>query len=119
MHVDETSLRSVLADAEDWHINIINKTWTPEDEEDLVGDEWDDEEADEDVEPEVWTPIEGCTEEDVGWFKGGRSVLLERYATLCSPNAWYWYYRRPPQIVRQTERFRDTTLPPYGVRWQL
>lgn len=99
MHVDETSLRSVLDDARDWHVNIINKTWIPEDEEDPAGDERDDGEPDEEVEPEVWTPVDGCTEEDVGWFKGGRSVLLSGYATLCSPNMWYCYYRRPPRIV--------------------
>lgn len=100
IHIDETSIRSVLDESQDWHVNIINRDWIPEDEEEPVLNEWDDEEADDEVEPEVWPPIDGCTEEDVGWFKGGRGVLLDGYVTLCSPNVWYWYYRRPPQIVR-------------------
>lgn len=100
MHVDETSLRSVLDDSRDWHVSIINKQWIPEDEEDLILDEGDDDEASENLEPEVWPPVDGCTEEDVGWFKGGKGVLLDGYVTLCSPNVWYWYHKRPPQIVQ-------------------
>lgn len=36
MHVDEESLRSVFDDSNDWHINIIDRSWTPWREENMM-----------------------------------------------------------------------------------
>ncbi|GAB7333029.1 hypothetical protein MBLNU13_g04716t1 [Cladosporium sp. NU13] len=66
----EESLRSVLDDSRDWHVNIINRRWISEEEkeeeeEDSYGENYDEDQEDTDgayLPPE----IEGCTEEDVG-----------------------------------------------------
>jgi hypothetical protein len=45
-------------------------------------------------------PIEGMTQEDVGWMKVlYRDVMTECYVKCRSPNNWTLNYRRPPQIV--------------------
>lgn len=100
MHVDEASLRSVLDDSDDWHVNIIDRDWVPEEEE-SHGEESDDDEeiTDEMRDAETWPEIEGCTEEDVGWTKASEGILVGRYVDLCDRNYWYTYATRPPQIA--------------------
>jgi hypothetical protein len=98
MHVDETSLRSVLDDSRDWHINLINRDWTPAEDASDDDDE-DDENANEACEDYILPEIEGCTDEDVGWTKASIGIVLGRYISLCNPSFWYAYYSRPPLIA--------------------
>jgi hypothetical protein len=100
VQVDEASLRSVLDDSRDWHVNIINRDWVPKEEESEYGDSEDDEVPEEAREAETWPEIGGCTEEDVGWVKASRGILVEDYVSLCNPNFWYAYHTRPPQRAR-------------------
>lgn len=84
IHVDEESLRSVLDDSRDWHVNLVNRDWAPEEEESDAEESDDDEEfPDEVLEANIWPELEGCTEEDVGWTKASEGVLVGRYASLC------------------------------------
>lgn len=99
MHVDEASLQSLLDDSRDWHVNIINRHWIPEEEESDYEDSEDDEIPDEVRAAKILPEIEGCTEEDVGWMKFSEGILLGRYVALCKSNAWYAFYARPPQIA--------------------
>jgi hypothetical protein len=66
-HVDEASLRSVLEGSDNWHVNIVNRRWIPEDDESDEEDPQDDEQLTEeeleDMRKAVMRPeIEGCTE---------------------------------------------------------
>lgn len=101
MHVDEESLRSVLDDSDDWHVNIINRDWAQDDEESDTEELDDDEEDPGEVqEADIWPEIEGCTEEDVGWTKASEGILVGRYVDLCDRNFWYTYNMRPPRIAQ-------------------
>lgn len=45
-------------------------------------------------------PIEGVTEQDVGWMKVDYWNVMTKWYTLCrSPNNWGLNYRRPPEVV--------------------
>jgi hypothetical protein len=44
-------------------------------------------------------PIEGCTEDDVGWMMVDYKHVVDFYHLLRSRNSWYLYYRRPPIVV--------------------
>lgn len=100
MHVDEASLRSVLDDSQDWHVNIIDRHWIPEEEESSYEDSEDDEiPGHEAREANICPELQRCTEEDVGWMKFSEGILLGRYVALCKSNSWYAFYTRPPQIV--------------------
>jgi len=109
IHVDETSLRSVLDDS-NWHLNLVNRHWVPEEEEeDDGGDPYDDfdyegeltEEQLEDMRlAAIFPEIEGCTEEDVGWCKLNSGILVGLYVDFWDPNKWYLFYTRPPQLSR-------------------
>jgi hypothetical protein len=112
IHVDETSLRSVL-DKSDWHLNLVSRLWVPEEEQEPDdGDHEDDydyeaeqaelteEEREDNRLAEIWLEIEGCTEEDVGWCKVGTGGLVELYLMLCDQCGWDLWYTRPPQLVR-------------------
>ena len=96
MHVDEESLRSVLDDSKDWHINIINRSWIPWEEEESDREDYDNDDEEDDDEAYLPPEIEGCTEEDVGWTKASKGILLCSYIDLCEPSFWYIYYSRPP-----------------------
>lgn len=96
MHVDEESLRSVLDDSKDWHINIINRSWIPWEEQETDREDYDNDDEEDDDEAYLPPEIEGCTEEDVGWTKASKGILLCSYIDLCEPSFWYIYYSRPP-----------------------
>jgi hypothetical protein len=105
MHVDETSLRSVLDKSRDWHVNIINRHWIPEEEEsdDDEADPEDDEDFDEVCDADIWPEIEGCTEEDVGWQMASDGDLVVGYIEYCHHNHWRLYYERPSQRAESAE----------------
>jgi hypothetical protein len=102
MHVDETSLRSVLDKSRDWHVNIINRHWIPEEEESDNDEEdpEDDEGSGEVCDADIWPEIEGCTEEDVGWQEGD---LVVGYIGYCHHNHWCLYYERPLQRAESAD----------------
>lgn len=69
IHVDQASLRSVLDDADDWHVNIINRSWVSDedgsdDDESESGSEngFTEEERERIRLADIWLEIEGCTE---------------------------------------------------------
>lgn len=45
-------------------------------------------------------PIEGCTEDDVGWMMIDYTNVVEFYHLLRSRNSWHSEYRRPPNVAR-------------------
>jgi hypothetical protein len=47
-------------------------------------------------------PIDGCTEEDVGWMRITPYMINAGcYDVLTGDeNLWYIFYRRPPMIVK-------------------
>lgn len=64
------------------------------------GDDEDDED-DEEYDDNRFGEIEGSKEEDVGWCKVKTFTLMpSSFSTLCHPNAWYRFYRRPAAMVR-------------------
>lgn len=82
IHVDATSLRSVLDDSEDWHLNLVDRSWISEteqpDDEDPE-DDFTEEELEEVRLANIWPDVEGCTEEDVGWCKVSEEILVDLY----------------------------------------
>ncbi|KAB5578707.1 hypothetical protein GE09DRAFT_558677 [Coniochaeta sp. 2T2.1] len=106
VQVDEESMRSVVSEEGERWVKLINGDWEPrgapsgavesqagrdDDEGEFTDDENDDEE---------YPPIEGCTEEDVGWMKVQLVGLMpDFYANLRDPNLWHIQYVRPPDIA--------------------
>ena len=102
IHVDGTSLRSVLDDSEDWHLNLVDRSWISEaeqpDDEDPE-DDFTEEELEEIRLANIWPDVEGCTEEDVGWCKVSEEILVDLYVYYCDANTWETWYQRPPDFV--------------------
>ncbi|RAK90370.1 muramidase [Aspergillus costaricaensis CBS 115574] len=96
--IDQEALESILSapdnDIHGGFVRLVNAEWKPEelDEEELA------ERGGPDPEEE---PLEGCTEEDVGWMKvcWGESQM-PGYVTLDDSLQWDRYYSRPPVIQR-------------------
>ena len=96
--VDQEALDSILStpdnDIHGGFVRLVNAEWKPEelDEEELA------ERGGPDPEEE---PLEGCTEEDVGWMKVyWRDSQTPGYVTLDDSLQWDRYYSRPPVIQR-------------------
>jgi hypothetical protein len=104
----------VIADPElgpfgEGFVNFVDSQWKPlgertnpygvEEDEDYEVYE-DEEDEDED---EVLDPIDGCTEENVGWMKlqASSSIGAEFYLIVYGYRAGGWYvaYQRPPELV--------------------
>jgi hypothetical protein len=91
--VDQEALESVLnsnskAMIRTGFVRLVNGDWQPEVNED--GDE------DEELEP-----IEGCTQEDVGWMKIPYDEVQPIGAgglAMCDMHDWHMYYTRPPEM---------------------
>jgi hypothetical protein len=64
-----------------------------------AGDESDEsmEESDEDL-SNTHTPVEGCTDWDVGWMWVSTKFLLSFYDTIQAESGWDCFYERPPKI---------------------
>ena len=103
IQVDEEALQSVLAAPKvdvfgEGFINFVDSRWKPlgptpsrsvtEDIED---------------EDEVFDPIDGCTEENVGWMRLAAFTVVgtEFYVSVFdyASVGWYVSYKRPPEIV--------------------
>lgn len=95
--VDEEALQSVLnyqLDAyEDMgYVILVNGEWKPE-------GEPEDKDQYEHWEPEVFDPVDGCTEKDVGCMRVWYDMAqVSGYAKMCNFFDWELEYRRPPEI---------------------
>lgn len=100
IQVTEEALDSVLRKApkpgdvevnREGFVNLIWRDWEPytEEEEEELGP------------PEQFEPIEGCTLEDVGWFKVAYDRVMPGVYMLMRDGSLGWEneYRRPPEIL--------------------
>ena len=101
IHVDAAALHSVLHDApappeidvtkKGW-VKLISKFWVPIEEDPLARPSR--------HSPNVYEPVEGGTERDVGWMKVPyQEVMGEYYSGEEGLNRWRTEYCRPPQVV--------------------
>ncbi|KAJ5121564.1 uncharacterized protein N7515_009525 [Penicillium bovifimosum] len=93
--VDQEAMDSVLSAPEDEDeaafVRVVYAEWKPEmpDEEDIAHGDG----------SELEEPIEGCTQNDVGWMKMcWRWVELPGFLKLRDWDDWEAYYVRPPEI---------------------
>jgi len=117
IQVDEEALQSVLAaPKDDFHeggfINFVDSRWKPmgdrpsrsciSDNRDIEGAD-EDEVAEDEGEDEVFDPIDGCTEENVGWMRLAAATVVgtEFYVGVFDypGGGWYVSYKRPPETV--------------------
>lgn len=103
IHVDEGALKSVVYDAPQLpepdldgvgYVNFVDANWKSLSElTSIVGDIG----AEED---DVHEPIDGCTEENVGWMKiASHMVGADFYQGMMgNRDSWYAFYKRPPEI---------------------
>ena len=95
IQVDEEALQSVLAAPKidpsgEGFVNFVNARWTP------LGDRYPDNDNDR------HDPIDGCTEEDVGWMRIAAMMIdADWYGAAggFAGGGWHVYYLRPPRIV--------------------
>lgn len=101
LHVDRDSLESIVTRAPQppnidrdaiGYVNVIDAIWEDNERfDDATGEDLDDGEE----------PIEGCTQEYVGWMKLHFDLLIpSQYAHFTNPNSFRIGYRRPPAITR-------------------
>lgn len=107
IYIDEPALRSVVHGHPDdyWEegwVDLVRACWKPQGppvytEEQIAALEALGGVHDED---DVHDPIEGCTEEDVGWMRMVSGMMnSEFYEAIYGVNSWYVFYQRPPEIV--------------------
>ncbi|KAB5549642.1 hypothetical protein GE09DRAFT_1223464 [Coniochaeta sp. 2T2.1] len=107
VQVDEHSMRSVVSDEGERWVKLIKRDWQPRRATsgavENQGAQHDDDEGDftdDEDDGEQYSPIEGCTEEDIGWMKVQLVGLMpDFYANLRDPNLWHIQYVRPPDIA--------------------
>ena len=95
VQVDAVALESVIHDApsppqhytiSDGFVNLIWKDWEPYTPDPREG---------------VEEPIEGFTQQQVGWMRVAyQDVMVGMYYYVRDWNAWYAEYRRPPELAR-------------------
>jgi hypothetical protein len=101
--VDEGALKSVVYDAPQppeadlWgvgYVNFVDANWKPLSELTFDGEDVDAGEED------VHEPIDGCTEENVGWMRIASHMVGAGFyqAMMGYPDVWYVMYQRPPEI---------------------
>lgn len=76
------------------HVNFIDANWKP------YSEIFPEEEPDEDPE-ELFEPIEGCEDENVGWMKIAPYMIGAEFyeAATAFGDSWYAFYQRPPETV--------------------
>ena len=95
IQVDKEALQSVLAAPKidpsgEGFVNFVNARWAP------LGDRYPDNNDDR------HDPIDGCTEEDVGWMRIAAMMIdTDWYGAAggFAGGGWHVYYLRPPRIV--------------------
>ncbi|KAF1949397.1 hypothetical protein CC80DRAFT_429371 [Byssothecium circinans] len=102
--VDEEALQSVAGAAppgmpwpRDSFVKFVDASWesSPVNAGEGQGQEYDD------SEPEIFEPIDGCIEEDVGWIRISPFMIrTDFYDVWCGvSDLWNVWYERPPKIV--------------------
>lgn len=103
IQVDEDVLRSVVPAPgqppleDDWWdegwVNLVDADWRP------LSELFPDEVVDD---GDVYEPIDGCTEENVGWVRIVPSMVSSRFYVE-SPDGftgdWYPVFKRPPEVI--------------------
>ena len=78
-------------DKQGW-VKVIKKDWLPRSEDPIF--------AGRKPDPEVYEPIEGCTERHVGWMRwSSSSAMTEYYMLFQDLNQYVISYRRPPKVI--------------------
>lgn len=101
IQVDQAALRDVVYEAplppeKDVHgqgyVNFVDANWEPLSERLPTGAR----EVD-----ELYEPIDGCREEDVGWMKIALNMVGPYFyeAMTGFPDVWYAFYQRPPETL--------------------
>ncbi|KAF2996790.1 hypothetical protein E8E13_000202 [Curvularia kusanoi] len=82
--------------SDDAFVKFVDGNWEP-----LTESEQDEEHEDDEWGKEVVEPIEGCTEEDVGWMRIAPLMISADFYDVLSgdENQWITFYERPPSIV--------------------
>jgi hypothetical protein len=94
IQVDSQSLQ----DLQDWgwdggSVNLIDADWQS------ITERWPDEDFSDDGELS-YEPVEGCTEEHVGWMMiAGPAISAKLWGDEMYDTLWYVYYRRPGDIL--------------------
>jgi hypothetical protein len=96
------SMSTLLSDTA--YLKIVNSSWEPIPAVTVVKVEQADEQDDDDWwnQEELLDPIDGCTEDDVGWMRIEPFMIKAYfYETLeSSDESWNLFYKRPPRILR-------------------
>jgi hypothetical protein len=98
IQVDEQPLK----DIQDWgwdggSVNLVDADWLP------LMERWPNEEYKDDDDEFAYAPIEGCTEDDVGWMMiAGPAIDAKLLGEEMCDELWHLYYRRPDDILYYT-----------------
>jgi hypothetical protein len=78
-------------------LKFVDGNWQPSPE-----SQQDEEQEDYDWEQETLKPIDGCTEEDVGWMRIAPHMINADFYDVLSgdENQWITFYERTPRIVK-------------------
>lgn len=104
VQVDESALKSVVYEAPqppdddfdgEGHVNFVDADWVPM-------SEWPKEyllHPNQTPEEDLYDPIDGCREENVGWMKMAAWMVGPSFyeAMYDVPEVWYCFYQRPPE----------------------
>lgn len=88
-----------MKDLQDWgwdggSVNLVDADWLP------LRERCPDEYSDDDDDEFAYDPIEGCTEEQVGWMMiAGPAIDAKLLGEEMCDELWYVYYKRPDDIL--------------------
>jgi len=75
-------------------VNLIDADWLP------MRERWPNEKYDDDDDEFAYDPVEGCTEEHVGWMMiSGSAIDARLWGKEMDSTLWYVYYRRPDDVL--------------------
>jgi hypothetical protein len=96
MHSLAESIARGTLFSNDAFVKFVDGNWEPSVESQQV-----EEQEDYGWAQEIWEPIDGCTEEDVGWMRVAPHMINTDFYDVLSgdENLWITFYRRPPRIV--------------------
>jgi hypothetical protein len=95
IQVDEQSLK----DLQDWDwgggsVNLVDADWQS------ITERWPEDDFSDDDGELSYEPVEGCTEEHVGWMMiAGPAIDAKLLGEEMCDELWYVYYKRPDDIL--------------------